>query len=46
MGTKNYAELTVFNEDLGAVEFMTPTILVDLSHELEEAVEKAVRENR
>ena len=33
-------------DDIFSKEFMTPTILVDLCHELEEAVEKAVRENR
>ena len=32
-------------DDIFGRDSMTPTILVDLCHELEEAVEKAVREN-
>jgi hypothetical protein len=33
-------------DEIFSREFMTPTILVDLCHELEEAVEKAVREKK
>jgi hypothetical protein len=33
-------------DEIFSQEFMTPTILVDLCHELEEAVEKAVKEKK
>lgn len=33
-------------DEIFSQEFLTPTILVDLCHELEEAVEKAVQERR
>jgi len=36
-------ELKYDVDDIFSKEFMTPTILVDLCHELEEAVERAVR---
>jgi len=38
-------ELKYDVDDIFSKEFMTPTILVDLCHDLEEAVEKAVKEN-